>query len=338
MAILTNSSELVRANQNGWQQQMKLAIRSPEQLAERLDLPVDAIDIGHSSGQFPLFVPLPYLSRIRKGDLNDPLLKQVLPVPQENQLVEGYTTDPLAESEYQLPGGLLKKYQGRALLVCNGTCAVHCRYCFRRHFPYDQTVARVDQWQPALDELARDESIHEVILSGGDPLTLVDSVFEKLVGQIGQIAHIKRLRVHTRLPIVIPQRITAALVDCLRETRLATIFVIHANHANELDESVGQAIGKLRANSVQVLNQSVLLRGINDAVDALAELSERLFDIGVIPYYLHQLDPVSGAAHFEVSEAEGLELIEELRSRLSGYLVPKYVREIPGRPYKTELR
>lgn len=335
--MLTNSSELVRANQIGWQQHMKLAIRSPEQLADRLELPLEAIDPGQSSGQFPLFVPLPYLSRIQHGDLKDPLLLQVLPVSQENQLVEGYTNDPLTESQYQLPGGLLQKYNGRALLVCNGTCAVHCRYCFRRHFPYDQTVARAEQWQPALQELAGDDSIHEVILSGGDPLTLVDSVFEQLVKQIEQIDHIKRLRVHTRLPVVIPQRVTPELLKCLNETRLATAFVIHANHANEIDEQVRQAIGQLHAHQVRLLNQSVLLRGVNDSVDLLGDLSERLFEVGVTPYYLHQLDPVSGAAHFHVPVAEGLQLVDLLRQRLSGYLVPKYVQEIPGKPYKTIL-
>ena len=337
MAILTNSSDLVRASQMSWHQHMKLAIRCPRQLAERLEVPIEAICPVQSAAPFPLFVPLPFLSRIRKGDLRDPLLLQVLPASEENQVVEGFGADPLGESEFGLTGGLLKKYEGRALLVCNGTCAVHCRYCFRRHFPYEATVGVSEQWQPALDQIAQDESIEEVILSGGDPLTLVDSVVAKLVSAIESIAHVTRLRIHTRLPIVIPQRVTDELIECLAGSRLATVFVIHANHANELDDSVADAVSKLTTNRIAVLNQSVLLRGVNDSFDALSQLSKRLVEIGAVPYYLHQLDPVAGAAHFHVPIDEGKQLIADMRSKLSGYLVPRYVQEQPGKESKTIL-
>ncbi len=337
MKILTDTNGLVRATETSWQQHLKMAIRCPQQLADRLDLPLDSICPKQSTSSFPLFVPLPFLSRIRPGDRNDPLLRQVLPSSRENEWHPDFSLDPVGDSRFQVTTGLLHKYTGRALMVVTGTCAIHCRYCFRRHFPYENSSTMARGWQAAVDHLANDHSIHEIILSGGDPLTVVDSQLETLIDRLKGIHHIKRLRIHTRLPIVIPQRITRRLVALLAKSRLTAVVVVHANHANEIDSEVAAAIDRLRSNSISVLNQSVLLKGVNDDPVALVELSDRLVEIGVLPYYLHQLDPVAGAAHFEVPVARGLELMTHLRRTLPGYMVPRYVREIPGEPSKTIL-
>ena len=338
MKILTDHTSIVRATEFSWQQHLKLAIRCPKQLAERLDLPLDTLCPIQSTGSFPLFVPLPFLSRIRLGDPQDPLLQQVLPSRRENDWHPDFLQDPVGESRFQAAAGLLHKYTGRALIVVTGTCAIHCRYCFRRHFPYENSSTLAGGWQAAVDHLRSDRSIHEVILSGGDPLTVVDSQLETLLNSLEDfLPHVKRLRIHTRLPIVIPQRITPRLVAMLASSRLTAVVVVHANHANEIDAEVAAAIGRLTASSISVLNQSVLLKGVNDDPVALVELSERLVEIGVLPYYLHQLDPVAGAAHFEVPVARGLELMQHLRRTLPGYMVPRYVREIPGELSKTIL-
>ncbi len=341
MQILTNSNGPVRATESRWQQQMKLAIRSPERLARELDLPLDAIcprqANGCGKGSFPLFVPLPYLARIERGNPQDPLLLQVLPTHQENEMAPGFSEDPIDESSFLAATGLLHKYLGRALMIVSGTCAIHCRYCFRRHFPYSESSGLATGWQEAVDHLRADNSIREVILSGGDPLTVVDAQLEALIDRLESINHLRRLRVHTRLPVVIPQRITQQLVNRLTCSTLRTVFVIHCNHANEVDSEVAAAVNRLTGNSIPVLNQSVLLRGVNDSLAALTGLSERLIQIGVIPYYLHQLDPVAGAAHFQVPVERGLELVEQMRATLSGYLVPRYVQEIPGLQSKTKL-
>jgi EF-P beta-lysylation protein EpmB len=265
------------------------------------------------------------------------LLRQVLPLTDEMTEVPGFTVDPVRDDLAERQPGLLHKYDGRVLLVTTGTCAIHCRYCFRRHFPYDETPRSVADWQPALNEIAADESVHEVILSGGDPLTLVDSTLFELVDSLAQIPHLRRLRIHTRLPIVIPERVTVELIDMLQTCRLTPIVVLHANHANELDSHVASAIGRLADAGIVLLNQAVLLAGVNDSVDAQAELCERLVDLRVIPYYLHQLDRVAGAAHFEVPVAEGRQIIRQLRERLPGYAVPRYAAEVPGAGSKTVL-
>jgi EF-P beta-lysylation protein EpmB len=236
-----------------------------------------------------------------------------------------------------LAPGLLQKYAGRALMVATGACAVHCRYCFRRHFPYDEVPKGFAAWEPALEQLAADESIHEVILSGGDPLTLVDSRLAILVEQLAAIPHLRRLRVHSRLPIVIPERVNDELLAWLRGTRLAPVMVVHANHPREIDRDVELALGRLIDAGVPVLNQAVLLQGVNNSADVLTELCERLIDLRVMPYYLHQLDRVAGAAHFEVPESEGLQIMAELRRRLPGYGVPRYVRERAGDEHKWVL-
>ena len=310
---------------------MKDAVRDLEELCRLLDLPAEfAVAAQESARQFRLFVPRGFLSRMQPGDPADPLLRQVLPLAEETIEVPGFSVDPVRDDLAERQPGLLHKYDGRVLLVTTGTCAIHCRYCFRRHFPYDEAPRSLADWQPAIDEIASDESVHELILSGGDPLTLGDSTLATLVHRIGQIPHLRRLRFHTRLPIVIPERVTDELVELVRGSRLTPIIVLHANHANELDAHVADAIGRLRDAGILLLNQAVLLAGINDSVEAQAALSERLVDLRVVPYYLHQLDRVAGAAHFEVPVDKGRQIIRELRDRLPGYAVPRYVAEVPG--------
>jgi EF-P beta-lysylation protein EpmB len=274
---------------------------------------------------------------MRPGDPRDPLLRQVLPLADEQARPLGYGFDPVGDGRAMQSPGLLRKYRSRALMVTTGACAVHCRYCFRRHFPYDAGPRSLDEWEPALGKIAADRSIREVILSGGDPLVLVDGHLAELARRLAAIRHVRRLRIHTRLPIVIPERVTGELLEWLRGTRLAPLVVVHANHANELDDAVAGALGRLIDAGVPLLNQSVLLSGVNDRADALVDLCERLVDLRVMPYYLHQLDRVAGAAHFEVPREEGRRLVAELRRRLPGYAVPRYVQEIDGAEYKTIL-
>jgi EF-P beta-lysylation protein EpmB len=267
----------------------------------------------------------------------DPLLRQVLPLGDELRPQPGFTADPVGDQHAALSPGLLHKYRGRALMVTTGACAVHCRYCFRRHFPYAQTPRSPWAWQGAIDQVAHDETIHEIILSGGDPLTLVDEQLAQLAHRLAEVPHLRRLRVHSRLPVMIPQRVTDELIAWLRGGRLTPIMVIHANHPAELDWDVAAAIARMVDAGIPVLNQAVLLRGINDDVDTLAGLCERLVDLRVMPYYLHQLDRVAGAAHFEVPPAKGRRLVRQLRARLPGYAVGRYVREVRGKLNKVVL-
>lgn len=321
-----------------WQEALKDLIRTPRALFEALELDPALLPAAlAASDHFELRVPRSFVARMRKRDLDDPLLRQVLPLGQELLAEPGYSADPLAEAEANPHPGLIHKYRGRVLLIVTGSCAINCRYCFRRHFPYaDNRPGRAD-WLAALDYIRADPSITEVIFSGGDPLNAPDSQLAWLVEQLAGIPHLTRLRVHTRLPIVIPARIDDACLDWLSGGRFATSVVIHSNHARELDTEVAAALSRLKQAGVTPLNQTVLLAGINDTEDALAELSERLFALGVLPYYLHMLDKVAGAAHFEVTEARARELHRLLRHRLPGYLVPRLVREIPGQPSKTPL-
>jgi EF-P beta-lysylation protein EpmB len=321
-----------------WQQALKDALRDPSELCRLLALPDEwATRAERVAQSFSLFVPRSYIARMRIGDVADPLLRQVLPLEAEAEDRPGYTQDPVGDERASLSPGLLHKYAGRVLMVTTGACAVHCRYCFRRHFAYGETPHSVSEWTPALEQIAADETIHEVILSGGDPLTLVDAWLAQLAERIAAIPHVRRLRIHTRLPLMIPERITPALLDWLRGTRLSPVVVIHANHAAELEGTAAAAVRRLVAAGIPTLNQSVLLRGVNDSVETLVELSERLLDLGVMPYYLHQLDRVTGAAHFEVPATEGMRLVEQLRRRLPGYAVPRYVREVAGERYKMPL-
>ncbi len=314
---------------------MKSAIRDSRTLCRFLKLPQR---YGHAADcAFPVFAPLGYVSRMRPGDPHDPLLRQVLPLAAEAIDADGFSDDPVQDQAALSRPGLLRKYAGRVLLVTTGACAIHCRYCFRRHFPYGEGPRSMAQWQPAIEQIAADASIEEVILSGGDPLTLVDAQLVELAECLASIPHLRRLRIHTRLPIVIPERVTAALVEWLRTSRLTPVVVVHANHAAELDASVARALALLTRAGVMLLNQTVLLRGVNDSLEALSELSGRLIDLQVVPYYLHQLDRVRGAAHFEVPVARGRELLEQLRNTLPGYAVPTYVQEIAGQPSKQIL-
>lgn len=327
-----------RQGSGGWQRELKDAVRDPRELCRLLDLPPawEAAAL-RAAGGFGLFVPRGYIARMRRGDPADPLLRQVLPLDDERAGVAGFALDPVGDAAATLAPGLLLKYRGRALLVATGACAVHCRYCFRRHYPYADGPQSWAQWQPALERIAADPTLDEVVLSGGDPLTLVDERLARLAFRLAAIPHLRRLRVHTRLPIVIPARVGDDLVAWLRGTRLAPIMVVHANHPAELVPPVAEALGRLVDAGVPVLNQAVLLRGVNDRADVLVELCRRLVDLRVMPYYLHQLDRVVGAAHFEVPEEVGLRLVAELRARLPGYAVPRYVRETAGDPHKVVL-
>ncbi len=317
-----------------WQAAVRDAVRDPRELARLLDLTPEALGaLGDST--FPLLVPRGFVARMRRGDPADPLLKQVLPVPAELAPADGYTADPVREQGLAAHGAI-RKYPGRALLIASGACPVHCRYCFRREFPYESQLAARGGFEPALDELRGHTDLGEVILSGGDPLSLSNRRLGELLAKLADTAA-TTVRIHTRFPVVIPERIDAELLRLLDTTRLRKVVVIHCNHANELDAGVAAALTALRPHVDALLNQSVLLAGVNDDAATLAALSERLFACGVLPYYLHALDPVLGAAHFDVAERRGRELLGALRARLPGYLVPRFVRELPGELSKTPI-
>lgn len=318
-----------------WQGELAAAVRDPRELAALLDLPLSAlVDADAADDRFPLRVPRPYVARMRPGDPQDPLLLQALPARAELIATPGYGEDPLAERAANQVPGLIHKYFGRVLLILSPACAIHCRYCFRRHFDYAGNTPGRTGWQAALDYIRRDDSISEVIYSGGDPLAAGDSLLAWLTEQLAAIPHLKRLRIHTRLPVVIPARVDAACLSWIAGCRLETSVVLHVNHANELDANVAAAARSLRAAGVTVLNQSVLLAGINDCAERLATLSEALFSIGVLPYYLHLLDRVQGAAHFAVDRTRAMALHTAMLARLPGYLVPRLVEEVPALPYK----
>ncbi len=325
-----------------WQQALRLAFRRPADLLAYLDIPralatpsgASEIAIEAASEDFSMLVPRGFADRMQRGNPNDPLLLQVLPSGIELLDTPGYSKQPLQEGDYNPAPGVIHKYRGRALLIATGGCAVNCRYCFRRHFDYSSN--RTEHWQTAIDYLSRQEDLHEVILSGGDPLLLTDGQLGELLDQLAGIRQLRRLRIHTRLPVVLPERVNRELVRLLRDHPLRTALVIHSNHAQELDDSVAPGLDALDRAGVTLLNQSVLLAGINDSVTTLEALSERLFELRVQPYYLHLLDPVQGAAHFEVSQQKALQLHTELKQRLSGFLVPKLVREVPGAAGKVE--
>ncbi|MFM9962662.1 MAG: EF-P beta-lysylation protein EpmB [Planctomycetaceae bacterium] len=320
-----------------WRRSLADAIRDPEELLSRLGLTADGCRLSAIGRQFPLLVPESFLKRMQSGDINDPLLRQVLPLAEEDDAVPGFTLDALEEATFRKAPGLLHKYSGRALLVLTGACAVHCRYCFRRHYPYSQEPKRLDDWEPAFKALEQDESIHEVLLSGGDPLMLTDERLIAVVRRLEHIPHLRRLRWHTRLPIVLPNRITGEWLNLLTSSRLTPVVVVHANHPNELVGDCAAALRQLTQAGVLTLNQAVLLRGVNDSADVLVALSERLIELGIKPYYLHQLDRVAGTAHFEVAADIGRRLMTELRQRLPGYAVPQYVQEVPGAAFKVPL-
>ncbi|MBI2382971.1 MAG: EF-P beta-lysylation protein EpmB [Gammaproteobacteria bacterium] len=319
-----------------WQRELSRAITRPAELLDCLGLDPALPSLNPAAQRdFPLRVPRGFAARMRKGDPQDPLFLQVWPQAEEGREVPGFGRDAVGDLKKLRPGGLVHKYHGRALVIATGACAVHCRYCFRRHFPYSDALAARDHWQETLKELAQDRSIQEVILSGGDPLSLPDAKLAEFAEALEFLPHVRRLRLHTRQPIVLPERVDEALLAWLGRGRLQKVVVLHANHAQELDETVAAAVARLRGLGLTLLNQSVLLRGVNDSAAALHDLSERLFALGVLPYYLHLLDRVQGAAHFEVDESRAQPLMRELAARLPGYLVPRLVREDTGAPAKT---
>jgi L-lysine 2,3-aminomutase len=321
-----------------WQDDMADAISCPETLLRALGLDSSLVAPARAAAaKFGLRVPLAYVARMRHGDPNDPLLRQVLPIAAENEPTPHFTPDPLGEAASRRAPGLLQKYQGRALLITTSACAVHCRYCFRREFPYSEQTGEGPRFHEALKQIASDSSLEEIILSGGDPLSLSDARLTALTDALAAIPHIKRLRLHTRQPIVLPSRVDAGLVAWLQRLRWPVVFVLHANHSNEIDANVRTACAELRAAGVTLLNQTVLLKGVNDDGDVLADLSRALFEAGVLPYYLHVLDRVSGAAHFDIPETQARQLAGDLAARLPGYLVPRLVREVAGAPAKLTL-
>ena len=321
-----------------WQQALREAVRDPRELLDLLGLDRLAPRLSDEAMvQFPLRVPRGFVARMRRGDPSDPLLRQVLPLDDEMRPMPGFGLDAVGDGAAKTAPGVIQKYRGRALLVATGSCAIHCRYCFRRHFPYAEETAARDGWREAVDLIRQDASIEEVLLSGGDPLSLSNGKLAELTGALADIPHLRRLRIHSRLPIVVPERVDDGLMGWLSTLPWPVTLVVRANHANEFDDTVDAALGRLRAAGVHLLNQAVLLRGVNDSVDALGALSERGFAAGVLPYYLHQLDRVAGVAHFEVDDAHARALHAGLAARLSGYLVPLLVREIPGDTGKRPL-
>ncbi|PWK87650.1 EF-P beta-lysylation protein EpmB [Fulvimonas soli] len=320
-----------------WREPWRDAITDARELLETLGLAHLASALPPGDAGFALRVPRGFAARMRRGDPRDPLLLQVLPQLAELDEAPGFAADAVGDLAAREAQGVLHKYHGRALLIASGSCAVNCRYCFRRHFPYGEEMAAAGQWRQALEHLRRDATVSELILSGGDPLALATAKLEELSRGLAGIPHVTRLRIHTRLPVVLPERVDDAFAAWLAALPLQKVVVLHANHANELDAAVDAACARLKQAGAVLLNQSVLLRGINDDPDALAALSERLFAAGVLPYYLHQLDRVQGAAHFEVDDARALGLLARLRARLPGYLVPRLVREVAGDPSKRPL-
>ena len=321
-----------------WQQVLAQAITDPRELLALLGLSDACLPQALLAAQsFALRVPRGFVGRMRYADPDDPLLRQVLPLGAENLLREGFGLDPVGDLESRIASGVLHKYHGRALVIATGACAVHCRYCFRRHFPYADEQAGSDGWRAALDTLSSDTSISEVILSGGDPLSLSDRRLTQFTDGLRALPHIRRIRVHTRQPIVLPERVDRGLLTWLGGCELQKVMVLHANHAQEIDAQVRQACRALAATGTVLLNQTVLLAGVNDSIEALVDLSEALFGAGVMPYYVHLLDRVQGAAHFEVPEDVARRLIHAVAERLPGYLVPKLVREVSGAGAKTPI-
>ncbi|BCX80501.1 L-lysine 2,3-aminomutase [Methylomarinovum caldicuralii] len=327
-SIITQPSPLP-----AWRRELAEGFKRPEELLAFLGLPASGWDAA-AQRDFPLRVPRAFARRMRRGDPDDPLLRQVLPLAAENAVAPGFVSDPVGDGRARAAPGLLHKYHGRALLVTTGACAIHCRYCFRRHFPYSRAQLTPARLRPALDYLRRHEEISEIILSGGDPLMLADARLSGLIRALEDIPQLRRLRLHTRLPVVLPSRITEALTERLAASRLQCVIVVHVNHANEIDADVAAAVTRLRQAGITVLNQGTLLAGVNDTLGALVALQEQCFATGILPYYLHLLDRTRGTDHFEVEALRARELYEALRRRLPGYLTPRLARESPGAPYK----
>lgn len=326
-------------NSHTWQKLLSEAITDPRELLDILQLDFALLARAQQAVKlFPLRVPRSFVAKMQPRDPHDPLLRQVLPLGEELQEVTGYNADPLQENAVNPIPGLLHKYYGRVLLTLTGACGVNCRYCFRREFPYSENNPGKNSWEQAVAYIAADPTISEVILSGGDPLIVSDVQLQQLIDKVAAIAHVTTLRIHTRMPIVLPERITQGLIQCLTSTRLRPVMVLHCNHPNEIDAEISAAMQQLRAAQVTLLNQSVLLCGVNDSIAILCELSKKLFSVGILPYYLHTLDKVRGAAHFSVTEAKACELAWGVAQHLPGYLVPKLVKEEAGQAAKIPIR
>ncbi|MBL4942134.1 MAG: EF-P beta-lysylation protein EpmB [Colwellia sp.] len=322
---------------NSWQKDLREVITEPEKLLTMLNIaPDDYMQHFKARQLFAVRVPKPFIKRMKKGDINDPLLKQVMPLNKEFIVTEGFIQDPLQEHD-TVATGLLHKYKNRVLMIVKAGCAINCRYCFRRHFPYQENSPNKQRWQQALTYIAMHSAISEVIFSGGDPLMASDEHLRWLIQQIEQIPHVKRLRIHTRLPVVIPNRITPELVQLFANTSLKVTMVMHINHANEIADDFVNALEPLRQARIPLFNQSVLLKGVNDNADTLIKLSEKMYDVGIIPYYLHLFDQVQGAAHFDVKEEEAITITKTMLAELPGFLMPKLVREIAGEANKTPI-
>jgi len=327
-------AEAQHFNKN-WQQQLSEAFNSIEDLCHYLHLPIDALPVSNTAAtNFPIRVPLSFAACMEKGNPDDPLLKQVLPTQEELIAYPGFNNDPVGDLQATAQTGVIHKYHGRVLLINTGSCAINCRYCFRRNFPYSELQLSKQSELAAINYIRQDSSLSEVILSGGDPLLLSDARLAKLLEQLDGIEHIKRIRIHSRLPIVLPARITDEFIKTLQKSSKQIVIVVHCNHANEINNRVITAFNTLKAHGITLFNQSVLLKGVNDQVDILCALSEKLFHHGVIPYYLHLLDKAAGTGHFEVAETQAVELIKEVQATLPGYLVPKLVKEVAGQHSK----
>lgn len=324
----------MRDSSLSWQKKLASGFATATELLAFLELP-KSTDADAAEQQFPSRIPRGFAERMQKRNPCDPLLLQVLASEQELVIVNGYSKAPLREMEFNPIKGLLHKYHGRVLVTLTGACAVNCRYCFRRHFPYQENNPGTLGLQRIVAYIRDHNSIHEVILSGGDPLLASNKVIQGFIAQLESVDHVKTLRIHSRIPVVLPERIDSGLLACLSQSRCHKVVVLHANHSQELDDSVAMACHKLKQSGCVLLNQSVLLKGINDSATVLADLSAKLFQIGVLPYYLHLLDKVHGAAHFEVSKDTAVAIYKQLQELLPGYLVPKLAQEIPGEKHKT---
>ncbi|CAG7857390.1 lysine 2,3-aminomutase [biofilm metagenome] len=321
-----------------WQQQLAEAFTNIEELCEYLELAPDDLPVSiEASRDFPLRVPLSFAASMEKGNANDPLLRQVLPVNDELIDFPGFSENPVGDLEAVAVPGLLHKYYGRVLLINTGSCAINCRYCFRRNFPYQEQQLGKQQESNVINYIQSDNTISEVILSGGDPLLLSDARLNHIINEISAINHVKRIRIHSRLPIVLPARITDDLIKLLMNCGKPVVLVVHSNHVKEINERVVSAVNRIKHTGITLLNQSVLLKGINDNATTLCDLSERLFAVGILPYYLHLLDKASGTGHFDVPEDKAKALISQIQNRLSGYLVPKLVKEVAGAESKLAL-
>ena len=313
-----------------WQQDLTEGFNNINDICEYLNINLTENKLTNLTTNFPLRVPRGFVDRMKKGDINDPLLRQVLPSQDENISNYGYTADPVGDLDSMAEAGVIHKYHGRVLLITTGSCAINCRYCFRRNFPYNDFQLSTKKHQKAINYIQQNQDISEVILSGGDPLLLNDKKILHLLEQLEAIPHIKRIRIHSRIPIVLPSRITPEFCDQLSSIKKDLIFVMHSNHANELNNKVQEACHLLKKAGIHLLNQTVLLKGVNDDAEQLCSLSEKLFSFGIMPYYLHLLDKAAGTSHFDISEQQGITLMTQIKSRLPGYLVPKLVREQAG--------